>query len=137
MWFPFAVLSAFFASMTSILVKIGINGINSNLATAIRTAVVLVMAWAIVFITGAQHGINTISRNSMIFLILSGIATGLSWLCYYWALQLGQVSKVLAVDKFSIVMTIIIAAIFLNESLTTKTVMGGILITLGTLVMIS
>ena len=137
MWFPFAVLSAFFASMTSILVKIGINGINSNLATAIRTAVVLVMAWGIVFITGAQHGIKTISRNSMIFLILSGIATGLSWLCYYRALQLGQVSKVLAVDKFSIVMTIIIAAIFLNESLTTKTVMGGILITLGTLVMIS
>ncbi len=137
MWFPFAVLSAFFASMTSILAKIGINGINSNLATAIRTAVVLVMAWGIVFITGAQHGIKSISRNSMIFLILSGIATGLSWLCYYRALQLGQVSKVLAVDKFSIVMTIIIAAIFLNESLTTKTVIGGILITLGTLVMIS
>lgn len=137
MWFPFAVLSAFFASMTSILAKIGINGINSNLATAIRTAVVLVMAWGIVFITGAQHGIKSISKNSMIFLILSGIATGLSWLCYYRALQLGQVSKVLAVDKFSIVMTIIIAAIFLNESLTTKTVIGGILITLGTLVMIS
>ena len=137
MWFPFAVLSAFFASMTSILAKIGINGINSNLATAIRTAVVLVMAWGIVFITGAQHGIKSISKNSMIFLILSGIATGLSWLCYYRALQLGQVSKVLAVDKFSIVMTITIAAIFLNESLTTKTVIGGILITLGTLVMIS
>lgn len=136
MWFLFAFLSAVFAALTSILAKIGIEGINSNLATAIRTAVVLVMAWTIVFISGAQSHINDISKKSWIFLILSGIATGLSWLCYYKALQIGDASKVVPVDKFSVVITMILAFIVLHEAPTTKTILGGIFITIGTFIMI-
>lgn len=136
MWFAFAILSAVFAALTSILAKIGIEGINSNLATAIRTAVVLVMAWGIVFITGTQNQVSNISQKSWIFLILSGIATGLSWLCYYKALQIGDTSKVVPVDKFSIVITMILAFIVLKETLTVKTILGGIFITIGTLIMI-
>ncbi|MDR3594546.1 EamA family transporter [Clostridium sp.] len=136
MWFAFAVLSAIFAALTSILAKIGIDGINSNLATAIRTAVVLVMAWGIVFITGTQNQVVNINQKSWIFLILSGIATGLSWLCYYKALQIGDASKVVPVDKFSIVITMILAFIILKETVNIKTVIGGIFITIGTFVMI-
>ncbi len=136
MWFAFAILSAVFAALTSILAKIGIEGINSNLATAIRTAVVLVMAWGIVFITGIQNQVSNINQKSWIFLILSGIATGLSWLCYYKALQIGEASKVVPVDKFSIVITMILAFAVLKETLTVKTILGGIFITIGTLVMI-
>ncbi|WP_315071615.1 EamA family transporter [uncultured Clostridium sp.] len=136
MWFAFAILSAVFAALTSILAKIGIVGINSNLATAIRTAVVLVMAWGIVFITGIQNQVSNISQKSWIFLILSGIATGLSWLCYYKALQIGEASKVVPVDKFSIVITMILAFVVLKETLTVKTILGGIFITIGTFVMI-
>lgn len=136
MWFVFAMLSAVFAAFTSILAKIGIEGINSNLATAIRTAVVLVMAWGIVFITGTQNQVANISQKSWIFLILSGIATGLSWLCYYKALQIGYASKVVPVDKFSVVITMILAFILLKETATAKTILGGIFITIGTFVMI-
>ncbi|AGF55675.1 transporter family protein [Clostridium saccharoperbutylacetonicum] len=136
MWFAFAILSAVFAALTSILAKIGIGSINSNLATAIRTAVVLVMAWGIVFITGVQNQVSNINQKSWIFLILSGIATGLSWLCYYKALQIGEVSKVVPVDKFSIVITMILAFVVLKETLTVKTIIGGIFITIGTFVMI-
>ncbi|WP_077860688.1 EamA family transporter [Clostridium sp. BL-8] len=136
MWFAFAILSAVFAALTSILAKIGIDGINSNLATAIRTAVVLVMAWGIVFITGIQNQVSNISQKSWVFLILSGIATGLSWLCYYKALQIGDVSKVSPVDKFSIVITMILAFIVLRETVTVKTILGGIFITIGTFIMI-
>lgn len=136
MWFAFAILSAVFAALTSILAKIGIDGINSNLATAIRTAVVLVMAWGIVFITGIQNQVSNISQKSWVFLILSGIATGLSWLCYYKALQIGDVSKVAPVDKFSIVITMILAFIVLRETVTVKTILGGIFITIGTFIMI-
>ncbi len=136
MWFAFAILSAVFAALTSILAKIGIDGINSNLATAIRTAVVLVMAWGIVFITGIQNQVPNISQKSWIFLILSGIATGLSWLCYYKALQIGDVSKVAPVDKFSIVITMILAFIVLRETVNVKTIIGGIFITIGTFIMI-
>ncbi len=136
MWFAFAILSAVFAALTSILAKIGIDGINSNLATAIRTAVVLVMAWGIVFITGVQNQVSNINQKSWIFLILSGIATGLSWLCYYKALQIGEASKVVPVDKFSIVITMILAFAILKETLTVKTILGGIFITVGTFVMI-
>ena len=136
MWFAFAILSAVFAALTSILAKIGIEGINSNLATAIRTAVVLVMAWGIVFITGIQNQVSNINQKSWIFLILSGIATGLSWLCYYKALQIGEASKVVPVDKFSIVITMILAFAVLKETLTVKTILGGIFITIGTFVMI-
>lgn len=136
MWFIFALLSAVFAALTSILAKIGIEGVSSNLATAIRTAVVLVMAWLIVFITGSQSQITDLSKKSWIFLILSGIATGLSWLCYYKALQIGDVSKVSPVDKFSVVITMILAFIVLKETPTPKTILGGIFITIGTFIMI-
>lgn len=136
MWFVFALLSAVFAALTSILAKVGIGGINSNLATAIRTAVVLIMAWGIVFITGAQSGIADISRKSWLFLVLSGLATGFSWLCYYKALQIGEVSKVVPVDKLSVVITLVLAFVFLGEALTVKAVIGGVLITAGTLVMV-
>lgn len=135
-WVIYAILSAVFAALTSILAKIGISDINSNLATAIRTIVVLIMAWGIVFMTGAQNGIQDITAKSWIFLVLSGIATGLSWLFYYKALQLGDASKVVPIDKFSVVISMILAFVILKEDLTFKTVMGGILITAGTFVMI-
>lgn len=136
MWFVFAVLSAIFAAITSILAKIGIEGVNSNLATAIRTVVVVLMAWGIVALTNAQSGIAEISKRSWIFLTLSGLATGASWLCYFKALQLGDVSKVVPLDKFSIVITLVMAAVFLHEQFTVKTIIGSVLITLGTFVMI-
>ena len=132
----FAVLSAIFAAITSILAKIGIEGVNSNLATAIRTVVVVLMAWGIVALTNAQSGIAEISKRSWIFLTLSGLATGASWLCYFKALQLGDASKVVSVDKFSIVITLVMAAVFLHEQFTVKTIIGSVLITLGTFVMI-
>ena len=136
MWFIFAILSAIFAALTSILAKIGIEGVNSNLATAVRTIVVVLMAWFMVFITGNQNGIVDINKKSWIFLILSGLATGASWLCYYKALQLGEVSKVVPIDKLSIVITIILAFIFLGEQITLKTLIGCCLIIVGTFVMI-
>lgn len=136
MWFVFAVLSAIFAAITYILAKIGIEGVNSNLATAIRTVVVVLMAWGIVALTNAQSGIAEISKRSWIFLTLSGLATGASWLCYFKALQLGDASKVVSVDKFSIVITLVMAAVFLHEQFTVKTIIGSVLITLGTFVMI-
>lgn len=136
MWFVFAVLSAIVAAITSILAKIGIEGVNSNLATAIRTVVVVLMAWGIVALTNAQSGIAEISKRSWIFLTLSGLATGASWLCYFKALQLGDASKVVSVDKFSIVITLVMAAVFLHEQFTVKTIIGSVLITLGTFVMI-
>ena len=136
MWMVFAILSAVFAALTSILSKVGIAGVNSNLATAIRTFVVLVMAWGMVFLTDAQGGIGSISRKSWIFLILSGLATGASWLCYYKALQIGEVSKVVPIDKLSVVITLILAFAFLHEKFTTKSVIGCILITAGTLIMV-
>lgn len=136
MWFVFAVLSAIFAAITSILAKIGIEGVNSNLATAIRTVVVVLMAWGIVALTNPQSGIAEISKRSWIFLTLSGLATGASWLCYFKALQLGDASKVVSVDKFSIVITLVMAAVFLHEQFTVKTIIGSVLITLGTFVMI-
>ena len=136
MWFVFAVLSAIFAAITSILAKIGIEGVNSNLATAIRTVVVVLMAWGIVALTNAQSGIAEISKRSWIFLTLSGLATGASWLCYFKALQLGDASKVVSVDKFCIVITLVMAAVFLHEQFTVKTIIGSVLITLGTFVMI-
>ena len=136
MWFVFAVLSAIFAAITSILAKIGIEGVNSNLATAIRTVVVVLMAWGIVALTNAQSGIAEISKRSWIFLTLSGLATGASLLCYFKALQLGDASKVVSVDKFSIVITLVMAAVFLHEQFTVKTIIGSVLITLGTFVMI-
>jgi len=134
MWFVFALLSAVFAALTSILAKVGIDGVNSNLATALRTAVVLAMSWAMVFITGAQSGITDISRKSWIFIILSGLATGASWLCYYKALQDGEVSKVVPIDKLSVVMTLVLAFVFLHEQFTLKTAAGALLITAGTLI---
>ena len=136
MWAIFAILSAIFAALTSILAKIGIEGVNSNLATAVRTIVVVLMAWFMVFITGNQNGIVDISKKSWIFLILSGLATGASWLCYYKALQLGEASKVVPIDKLSIVITIILAFIFLGEQITLKTLIGCCLIVAGTFVMI-
>ena len=136
MWAIFAILSAIFAALTSILAKIGIGGVNSNLATAIRTIVVVLMAWFMVFITGNQNGIVDISKKSWIFLILSGLATGASWLCYYKALQLGEASKVVPIDKLSIVITIVLAFIFLGEQITLKTLIGCCLIVAGTFVMI-
>lgn len=135
MWLVFSLLSAFFAAVTSILAKVGIDGVNSNLATAIRTAVVLVMAWGMVFLTNAQGGIGEITRKSWIFLILSGIATGLSWLCYYKAIQIGDVTKVVPIDKLSVVITLVLAFVFLRESFTVKSFVGCVLIALGTLVM--
>ncbi len=136
MWFIFALLSAVFAASTSILAKIGIEDINSNLATAIRTLVVLIMAWGIVFLTGTQFQITNISQKSWIFLIFSGIATGLSWLCYYKALQIGDASKVVPIDKFSVVIAMVLAFVVLKEAITVKTILGGILITIGTFLMI-
>ncbi|MCI8438622.1 MAG: EamA family transporter [Oscillospiraceae bacterium] len=136
MWFVFALLSAVFAALTSILAKIGIEGVSSNLATAIRTVVVVVMAWGIVFLTGAQQGLGAISRKSWIFLILSGLATGASWLCYYRALQVGEASKVVPVDKLSVVITLILAFVFLHEEFTAKSLLGCVLIGAGTLVMV-
>ena len=135
MWFVFALLSAVFAALTSILAKVGIDGVNSNLATAIRTVVVVVMAWGMVFITHAQGGIFEISKKSWIFLILSGLATGASWLCYYRALQIGEASKVVPIDKLSVVITLVLAFVFLHEKFTPKSFIGCILIGLGTLIM--
>ena len=136
MWIIFAILSAVFAALTSILAKVGIEGVDSNLATAVRTIVVVIMAWAMVFITNAQSGLSQISRKSWIFLILSGIATGASWLCYYKAIQLGDVSKVVPIDKLSVVVTLILAFVFLHEEFTVKSVIGCILIGAGTLFMV-
>lgn len=136
MWLLFALLSAVFAALTSILAKVGIDGVNSNLGTAIRTVVVLVMAWGMVFLTHTQTGLRDISRKSWIFLILSGLATGASWLCYYRALQIGEASKVVPVDKLSVVITLILAFLFLHEEFTVKSAIGAILITAGTLVMV-
>ena len=135
MWFIYALLSAVFAALTSILAKIGIANVNSNLATAIRTVVVLVMAWGMVFLTGSQSGISGIIKKSWILLILSGLATGASWLCYYRALQIGEASKVVPIDKLSVVFTLILAFIFLHEQFTVKSAIGTVLITAGTLIM--
>ena len=136
MWAVFAILSAVFAAATSILAKVGIEGVNSTLATAIRTVVVLGMSWAMVFIMNVQNGIGEISRRSWLFLILSGLATGASWLCYYRALQLGEASKVVPIDKLSVVITLALAFIFLHEQFTVKSLIGAVLITAGTLVMV-
>lgn len=136
MWAVFALLSAVFAALTSILAKIGISGVNSNLATAIRTAVVLVMAWAIVLITGKTGEIANITGRSWLFLVLSGIATGLSWLCYYYALQIGEAKKVVPIDKFSVVISLVLAFLVLHEKVDAKSVVGCLLITIGTFVMI-
>lgn len=136
MWFILALLSAVFAALTSILAKIGVEGVNSNLATAIRTVVVVIMAWGMVFLTNAQNGLWEISRRSWLFLILSGLATGASWLCYYKALQLGEASKVVPIDKLSVVITLVLAFVFLHEQLTVKSLIGCILIGIGTLIMV-
>ena len=136
MWWLFAVGSAVFAALTSILAKIGIEGVNSSLATAIRTVVVVVMAWGMVFLTHVQDGLAGISRRSWLFLILSGLATGASWLCYYKALQLGEVSKVVPIDKLSVLITLALAFLFLHEQLTVKSLVGCLLIGAGTLVMV-
>lgn len=136
MWLVFAILSSVFAALTSILAKVGIDGVNSNLATAIRTLVVLIMAWAMVFLTNNQSGITEIGKKSWIFLILSGLATGTSWLCYYKALQMGDASKVVPIDKLSVVITLIMAFVFLHEDFTSKSIIGCILITSGTLFMV-
>ncbi len=136
MWIWFAMLSAVFAALTSILAKIGIEGVDSTLATAIRTAVVLVMAWGIVFLTGKQHGIADIGPRSWLFLALSGLATGASWLFYYRALQLGEASKVAPIDKLSVVLTMILAFVILHETVTVKGIIGGALIAAGTLILI-
>ena len=136
MWLLFAILSSVFAALTSILAKIGIEGVNSNLATAIRTAVVLLMSWGMVFLTSAQKGLGQISQKSWVFLILSGLATGASWLCYYKALQMGETSKVVPIDKLSVVITLVLAFIFLHEEFTTKSIIGCILIGAGTLLMV-
>ncbi|MDE5802245.1 MAG: EamA family transporter [Lachnospiraceae bacterium] len=136
MWLLFAILSSVFAALTSILAKVGIDGVNSNLATAIRTVVVLAMAWGMVFLTNAQTGLNQISRKSWIFLILSGLATGASWLCYYKALQMGEASKVVPIDKLSVVITLVLAFLFLHEEFTAKSIVGCIFIGIGTLLMV-
>ncbi|WP_026518390.1 EamA family transporter [Butyrivibrio sp. MC2021] len=136
MWIVFALLSAIFAALTSILAKIGIEGVDSNLATAIRTVVVVGMAWIMVFITHAQNGLSTIGKRSWIFLILSGFATGASWLCYYKALQMGEASKVVPIDKLSVVITLVLAFVFLHEQFTAKSILGCILIGVGTLLMV-
>lgn len=136
MWMIFAVLSAVFAALTAILAKVGIEGVNSNLATAIRTIVVVIMAWGMVFLTHAQNGLAEISKKSWIFLILSGLATGVSWLCYYKALQMGDASKVVPIDKLSVVITLILAFVFLHEQFTAKSLIGCILIGVGTLIMV-
>lgn len=136
MWFVFALLSAVFAALTSILAKVGIEGVNSNLATAIRTVVVLVMAWGMVFVTNTQGGLTDISRKSWLFLILTGLATGASWLCYYRALQIGEASKVVPIDKLSVVITLVLAFVFLHERFTPKSLIGCLLIGAGTLLMV-
>lgn len=136
MWLIFAILSSVFAALTSILAKIGIDVVNSNLATAIRTAVVLALSWLMVFVTGAQSGISEINKRNWMFLILSGLATGASWLCYYKALQIGEASKVIPIDKMSVVLTLILAFIFLHEQFTAKTLVGIIFLTTGTILMI-
>lgn len=136
MWITFAILSAVFAALTSILAKVGIDGVNSNLATAIRTVVVVLMAWGMVFLTNAQKGLSEISTKSWVFLILSGLATGASWLCYYKALQMGEACKVVPIDKMSVVITLVLAFIFLHEQITPKSLIGCILITAGTLLMV-
>ena len=136
MWLIFAILSSVFAALTSILAKIGIDGVNSNLATAIRTAVVLALSWLMVFVTGAQSGISEINKRNWMFLILSGFATGASWLCYYKALQTGEASKVIPIEKMSVVLTLILAFIFLHEQFTAKTLVGIIFLTTGTILMI-
>ena len=136
MWFVFAILSAVFAALTSILAKVGIEGVNSNLATAIRTLVVVLMAWLMVFMTNAQGGLSSISKKSWLFLILSGLATGASWLCYYKALQMGEASKVVPIDKLSVVITLILAFVFLHEQFTIKSIIGCVLIGAGTLLMV-
>ena len=136
MWFALALGSSVFAALTSILAKIGIDGVNSNLATAIRTFVVLIMSWGMVFLTNSQSGIGEISRRSWLFLILSGLATGASWLCYYKALQIGEASKVVPIDKLSVVITLILAALILHEQFTAKSIAGCILIAAGTLLMV-
>ena len=136
MWFVLALLSAIFAALSSILAKVGIEGVNSNLATAIRTVVVVVMSWGMVFLTNAQNGIVEISKRSWLFLVLSGLATGVSWLCYYKALQLGDASKVVPIDKLSVVITLILAFVFLHEQFTMKSLIGCIIIGIGTMVMV-
>ena len=136
MWMIFALLSAVFAALTSILAKIGIENVNSNLATAIRTVVVVIMAWGMVFLTNAQHGITEIGRKSWLFLILSGLATGASWLCYYKALQVGDASKVVPIDKLSVVITLVLAFVFLHEEFTMKSLIGCVLIAIGTMFMV-
>ncbi len=136
MWFLFALLSAVFAALTSILAKVGIDGVNSNLATAVRTVVVVIMAWGMVFLTNAQSGLSEIGKKSWIFLILSGLATGASWLCYYKALQIGEASKVVPVDKLSVVITLVLAFVFLHEEFTAKSLFGCVLIGAGTLIMV-
>ena len=136
MWWMFAIGSAVFAALTSILAKIGIENVNSNLATAIRTVVVLVMAWGMVFLTGAQSGIRHLTQRSMLFLVLSGLATGASWLCYYKAVQLGSVAKVAPIYKLSVVITLILAFFVLHEEMSLKTILGSVLITAGTLLMV-
>ena len=136
MWMILAILSAVFAALTSILAKVGIEGVNANLATAIRTCVVVVMAWGMVFLTNAQGGISSISRRSWLFLILSGLATGASWLCYYRALQLGDASKVVPIDKLSVVITLVLAFVFLHEKVNAKSIVSCCLITAGTLLMV-
>lgn len=136
MWWIFAILSAVFAALTSILAKVGIDGVNSNLATAIRTMVVVVMAWVMVFVTNAQSGLSEISKKNWIFLILSGLATGASWLCYYRALQMGEASKVVPIDKLSVVITLVLAFAFLHEEFNAKSLIGCVLIAAGTLIMV-
>ena len=136
MWFVFALLSALFAALTSILARVGIEGVNSTLATAIRTCVVLAMSWGMVFLTNVQGGISSISQKSWLFLILSGLATGASWLCYYRALQIGEASKVVPIDKLSVVITLVLAFVFLHERFTVKSAVGAVLITAGTLIMV-
>ena len=136
MWFVFALLSAVFAALTSILAKVGIEGVNSNLATAIRTVVVLVMAWGMVFVTNTQGGLTDISKKSWLVLILSGLATGASWLCYYRALQIGEASKVVPIDKLSVVITLVLAFVFLHKRFTPKSLIGCLLIGAGTLLMV-
>ena len=136
MWLVFAILSAIFAALTSILAKVGIEGVNSNLATAIRTVVVVAMSWGMVFLTNSQNGITEISRKSWIFLILSGLATGASWLCYYKALQIGDASKVVPIDKLSVVITLVLAFVFLHEDFTIKSLIGCVLIGIGTFIMV-
>ena len=135
-WWMYAIFSAVFAALTSILAKVGIENVNSNLATAVRTVVVLILAWGMVFVTGTQNQIRNISQRSLLFLILSGLATGASWLCYYKAIQMGSVSKVVPIDKMSVVLTMVLAFLFLHEEFHMKELIGSLLITAGTLVMV-